>query len=368
MEKERSVVTPRPSRPQVEIPKRLQQPKTVVFDETDFQRNLAASFTLKEAPDRAALEAMIERAKDSVRNTYRGGGGVVVGRIQLDGPGNPTNVHAQMPILPGGYFAGPIKSLSLPIGFRHHQYAPLDAVLPTAGGGSFVDIGTIQMKRLTAADLLSLTGKIALEGDASPTIATVSLSVTNGPVNTPGNGTSARRGWPAPIKANVAADGSVSAEGFSPIDYYCSVSAAGYVKQARTVRFQPGIATDLGVIRLERPKTITLSYVVTPTRPFDLAERQTRTLQGGERWKATPEIFGWDLEFKQEDGAILAASSYGGLLLKDLGKGRLQDFSDALNMATAERLRTPQKMESGHVYLQHQQSWNRWIAFEIAIQ
>jgi hypothetical protein len=27
----------------VEIPKRLQQPKTVVFDETDFQRNLAAS-------------------------------------------------------------------------------------------------------------------------------------------------------------------------------------------------------------------------------------------------------------------------------------------------------------------------------------
>jgi hypothetical protein len=57
-------------------------------------------------------------------------------------------------------------------------------------------------------------------------------------------------------------------------------------------------------------------------------------------------------------GAIIAASSYGGLLLKDLGKGRLEDFGGALNTATVERLTTPQKMESGHVYLQHQQSWN----------
>jgi len=82
------------------------------------------------------------------------------------------------------------------------------------------------------------------------------------------------------------------------------VSAPGYVKQIRTIQFQHGNATDLGVIHLERPKSIRLSYAVTTARPFDLAERETKTLRGGERWKVTPEIFGWDLEFKQEGAQL----------------------------------------------------------------
>jgi hypothetical protein len=41
------------------------------------------------------------------------------------------------------------------------------------------------MRRIPAADLLLLTGKLSLEGDTSPTTATVSLSESMGTVNTP---------------------------------------------------------------------------------------------------------------------------------------------------------------------------------------
>ena len=167
------------------VPKRS-QPNGVVFDETDFQRNLAASLTVKEAPDRAALEAMIERAKDAVTKTYRGGGGVVVGRIQLDGPGKPTDVNCRCRAclavtLQDRSRVSPCRSACGVI-----NTGALDAVLPAAGRGSFVDLGTLQMRRIPAADLLLLTGKLSLEGDTSPTTATVSLSESMGTVNTPG--------------------------------------------------------------------------------------------------------------------------------------------------------------------------------------
>lgn len=358
----RSLTTPTPVRRPQSTPQRGPGFRLV---EVDLEKEKAASLTLQEAPCRPELEKLLDRGLTIVRSVNRGY--LVVGRVVLDGPGNPQDVHAQMPILPGGYFAGEVGDLTHPIGFRLHQFAPLD--VPMHGRtGSVIDLGTVHMKPLAPDELVGLKGKVTLDGKTAPTAAAVRLSVQTDSINTPGGATSARSRWPAPVSANVDAHGVVSATGFSPMKYLATIQAPGYLKRTVNLDFQPGVGADLGLIDLEPPKRISLSYSIAKERPFDLSRPQQVSLLGGSRWKATPEIFGWDLEFLQESGALQFRSSYGPCLLRDLGVGKLEDFAAALNTATPERLALKQPVESGHVYLLHQGRRQRWIAFRVEVQ
>ena len=325
----------------------------------------AALPTLQEAPCREELQAEIAKAQDTVKQF--GEGHVVVGRVVLDGPEDPCDVKAQMEILQGGYFAGETKDLIRPIGFRMHQYGPLDVELK-GKFGDVVDIGTVRMSRLPSAELLALTGKIILEGTDDARAAALTLSVENGPVNTPHNGTSPRHHWPSPIKAEVRADGEVSASGFSPIAYYCIVKAPGYVEGGFSVTFKPGQVCDLGTIRLERPRQIALTYVVADKPPFDLWRKKQTFVSGGDRWKATPDIYGWDLEFKQDGGKILVDHSYSPCFLQDLGEGNIEDFAEVARTISPQEPPRGQEVRSGHVYLVNQGHWERWIIFRIDIR
>jgi hypothetical protein len=321
--------------------------------------------TLEGAPSRETLEAAITRAKDVVKQ-YQGGH-VVVGRVVLDGPGDPRDVIAQMEILAGGYFVGATKDLVRPIGFRMHQYAPHDVDLK-GFSGEVVDIGTIRMTKLPSTAFASLKGHIEFEGGGGTETASVKFSVNNGPVNTPNNGTSPRRHWPAPIQADVSVNGAVSALGFSPMEYYCMVTAPGFVAQSFPVNFKLGQVYDLGTIRLERPSRIALSYVVADEPPFDLSQKKQAVLSGGDRWKVTPDIYGWDLEFKQDIGSLLFDYSYGPCSLQDLGEGELADLVKVANAANPQESPHKQKVQSGHVYVVNQGHWKRWIVFRVDIQ
>lgn len=310
------------------------------------------------------LDTVIAKASDVVKRY--GKGYVVVGRVVLDGPGDPRHVAAQMEIFPDGCFAGEISDVVKPIGFRMHQYIPLDVQLK-GRASDVMDIGTIHMKPMPSRDLADLTGKIELEGQNKAASASVQLSVMHGPVNTPHNGTSPRSpgGFPPPIVADIKADGKVSASGFSPMEYYCIVSAPGYVRQSFSVNFRAGKTTDIGVKRLERPQKLALSYVVAKALPFDLSQILQADLSGGDKWKATPDIYGWDLEFKQESGGVFIHYSYAPCYLLDLGKGRIEDFKNVFNTAQLHDQPQHLKMQSGHVYLVNQVHWKRWIVFQV---
>jgi hypothetical protein len=349
-----------PRKPAVVVPSVAAPRKPVAarIVEADLEKETAASDTLKEAPDRVGLEKQIARAKKVVTDLRRGA--IVVGRVVLDGPGDPRDVDAQMPILKDGYFAGEINDLVRPIGFRLHQYAPVDVKLK-GRTGSLIDLGTIHMVPTAPADLSSLKGKIVLEREPDPTIATITLSVKNGPTNTPHNGTSPRGGWPAPIRAGIGSDGSISGAGFSPMEYSCSIAARGFVPQRVPVTFKPGEAADLGIVTLERPKKIELSYVVASERPFDLTQKKQVTVSGGERWTATPGESRWDLEFKQEAGQLFFTFFYGPCYLQDMGAGQLEDFVEPLNSATPKKQPHKDLIQNGHVYLVNRGK-DRWIA------
>ncbi|MHC5182778.1 MAG: redoxin domain-containing protein, partial [Planctomycetota bacterium] len=86
-----------------------------------------ADGTLAQCPDKRELKAHIDRARKRVKGS--GKGHVIVGQVVLDGEGDVREVNAQMEILSGGYFAGPVKDLNRPVGFRMHQYAPYDLKL-----------------------------------------------------------------------------------------------------------------------------------------------------------------------------------------------------------------------------------------------
>ncbi len=321
--------------------------------------------TLEDSSCREALEAKIERAKNTVERY--GGGHVVVGRVVLDGPGDPRDVNAQMEILPGGYFAGETKDLHRPIAFRMHQYAPLDIELK-GFSGNVVDIGTVHMKQIPSSKLAGLKGRIELEGEKEATAATVKIWVGRGPVNTPHNGSSPRKYWPEPIMAEVRKDGTVSASGFSAMKYNCSVTAPGYVDRSFSVSFKPGQVHDFGTIRLERPVQLVLSYVTADKPPFDLAQKKQVVVFGGARWKATPHIKGWDLEFKQRGNDILFTYFYAPCTYQALGPGTLEEMVTFANRASADENPHGRRVENGFVYIIHQKHYKRWILLQVEIK
>ncbi len=191
--------------------------------------------TLAECPTQRELLSEIAQAKKMVKAYEQGY--VIVGRVVLDGEGDVREVCAQMEILSGGYFAGPVKDLNRPVGFRKHQYAPYDLQLKGNQAGGILDVGTFHMKPLKTEELQDFKAKVVLEDGGDLLQAKVMLSVMNGPVNTPHNGTSPRPFWPQPVTVSAQKDGSIEASGFSPIEYYCIIDAPDYLRQAHPVEF-----------------------------------------------------------------------------------------------------------------------------------
>ena len=317
--------------------------------------------TLDECTCREELEAKIKAAQE--RKEWRGDY-IVIGRLVLDGPGDVRDVGAQMEILRDGYFAGDTYDLVRPIGFRLHGYAPLNIALK-GRSGTIVDLGTIHMTTLPASDLATLSGTIALEGGKDASKASVELTIGGFPVNSPRNGISTRKHWATPIKAGVEPDGRISASGFSPCEYDLTAKAPGYVTRSMTVTFEKGARLDVGSISLERPRQISLTYIVAEKPPFDDARKKNAVIAGGSRWKATTDIYGWDLEFAQVKGDLLFYYSYDPCFLRDLGEGQIEDFSDGQFDTDFKTNPDNMKVQSGHVYLLNQGFWKHWVIFRV---
>jgi len=322
--------------------------------------------TIEQCPNKPELEAKIAKARKAIQK--REWGHVIVGRVVLDGDGEVRYVHSQMEILPEGYFAGPIRDLVRPVGFRMHQYAPYDLQLKGMKKNKkrdLVDVGTIHMKPFNKDKLLDMKARVVLEEGGDSLQASLLLSVRNGPVNTPSNGTEPRRYWPEPIKIPVQGNGLAKASGFSPINYWCRVKAPDYLEKSFGIEFKTGQTLDLGTITLEKPKQIELTYIVSKEPPFDPNDLKTVRIPAGTRWKAVDDIYGWDLEFKQDKGSIVMKYSYAPCYLWDLGKGEIEQYASTGKIAARPSSPRDWRASNEHVYLLHQAHWKRWVLFKI---
>jgi hypothetical protein len=236
-----------------------------------------------------------------------------------------------------------------------HAYSAFD--LPLNGGeGLYLDVGTIEMKRLPESSLVPMEGRIELEGGGDTSAVSIRASAENGPINTPSNGTDGRPHWAEPIALRAGADGRFQKNGFSPINYYVSFTAPGYVSQSRRVKLDNERDRKLGEIRLEQPRGIAVDYVTSKNNELDFANVQHSRLQGGNQWSIWKRKYGWDLEFQQAKGELRFHWSYGPVFLSDLGSGELNDFSN-VDGATAQQDPNQVPIKSGHVYILR--TWGR---------
>ena len=325
--------------------------------------------TIEQCPNREKLEAKIAKARKAIQK--REWGHVIVGRVVLDGDGEVRYVKAQMEIMPEGYFAGPIRDLVRPVSFRMHQYAPYDLQLKGMKKDKkrdLVDVGTIHMRPLNEDELVDLKAQVVLEEGGDPSQASILLSVRNGPINTPSNGTEPRRYWPEPIKIPVQEKGLAQASGFSPINYWCRVKAPDYLEKSFGIEFKEGQTLDLGTITLEKPRQIELTYIVSKEPPFDPNDLKTVRIPAGTRWKAVDNIYGWDLEFKQDKGSIVMKYFYAPCYLWDLGDGEIEEYVNMGKSGLGRSLPRDWRASNEHVYLLHQAHWKRWVLFKIFIE
>lgn len=310
------------------------------------------------------LNERVERCKAEMQ---RGRGkAIIFGRVVLEGDEDPIYVKSQMEILPGGFFADVVKDLERPVGFRMHQYQPYD--LELAGReGDLINVGVLQLRKLPQAEQVSLSGEVQLEGSVDASGVKAFLTVANGPVNTPSNGTEPRRKWPQPIEVEVNDQGQIEMNGLSPIRYYFWVEAPGYVKDSQYVTISDSDSYSLGTVNLEKVRKFQLHYLVSPTAEFESVLTQVADLETGTTWKATPDIYGFDLKFGGEQGKVIANASYAPCSLADLGPGSLQEFLD-IDHRKAQRSVRNNELKDGHVYLLNQQFWKRYILFRFELK
>ncbi|WP_436715885.1 hypothetical protein U8335_27160 [Roseiconus lacunae] len=277
-----------------------------------------------------------------------------------------------MIIVEEGFFVEVIRDLNMPIGFRHFDYKPLDFTIPNDAPQTedgIIDAGIVRMSKASSAAKGRITGKLTLEGTDDAHAARVTVTLRTPRANTPTNGTEGVGRKYRTMTIQVGRDGTLQSEPVSEGDYYIGLSANGYVSTSRQVTVQGGEDVDFGPVGLELPQKIAITYRVLDTGEGTFADSEeiVKTFPAGHRWKATPDIYGWDLEFNQSGGKVVFAYSYAPCRIKDLGPGTLDKHLDALPESATD---SPRGMEvtSGHVYLLNQQHWKHAVLFRAEIQ
>ncbi|HEX4413764.1 MAG TPA: carboxypeptidase-like regulatory domain-containing protein [Lacipirellulaceae bacterium] len=311
--------------------------------------------TLESSNDKAALAQQIDKGGKEI--VQRRKGHVIVGRVLLEGKDDPRDINSQMEILPQGYFAGPVRDLNAPVGFRLNGYAPFDLSL-AVHDGLVIDVGTVQMKRLPDSELAKLAGEVELEDAGKLDTVKVQIRTDSGPINTPSGGTEPRPHYAAAITPPLDSDGRFSQSGLSPIDYDVSINAPGYVSQGRKVTLSSGAVYQLGAVKLEKPRKLSIDYVNMKNGAFDLKEVKQTVVQGGQRWIIAPNDYSWQLDFAQEKGELYFKTSYGPVSLVDLGEGEIDQFA-TIEPSAAQSDPQNEAVTKGHVYLLRFPAWNR---------
>lgn len=231
-----------------ELAAALLKQKTAFVTNVDVVKMIDGLVAAGKQATAAEVLMYIAQGQQTVKALKRGH--VIVGQVVVaDHKTSPEMVMAQMPILPDGYFAGPVGDLQRPVGFRAQGCENLD--VPLAGKeGDVVYVGTVTLKPLSKDHEATLKGKLVLDGAKTADSAQVRLMLGVAGINTPHNGYSPRRRWPDPITASVDAKGEFTVSGLCPSQYYLQVQAKDHTGVSKTVEFKAGEVLDLGEVRL----------------------------------------------------------------------------------------------------------------------
>jgi hypothetical protein len=209
-----------------------------------------------------------------------------------------------------------------------------------------------------------LKGKLEFEGAAVTSGATSRLTMQIGPINTPSGGYTPRVADSRNV--TVADSGAFSVSDLSPLGYSIFLEAPGFVSQFRSARLKPGETLDLGTIRLEKPRRITVCYREATSPNFTEAAPERQTVLGGGHFRAgAGRGSAYDLRFDQRDTTLHFGVGYGPCQLADLGPGNLEDFLRADGVSDRFSFPSSVVAQPGHVYLLDQKALKHWVLFRL---
>lgn len=100
-------------------------------------------------------------------------------------------------------------------------------------------------------------------------------------------------------------------------------------------------------------------------RDFNIDSLETKTVTGGDRWKAASDNSGYDLRFQQRGRYLKFVAFYTPCYVQDLGPGELSDFLDVDKSAAEAKRQHDGSLKNGHVYLMNQAHWKRFVLFKV---
>lgn len=296
---------------------------------------------------------------------------VVYGQVVVEGPDAAQRCESQMAITEHGYFVDVVGRSGGEVGFTLHGYHPVNWI-PRGRNHDPEYVGRIVMRPYAEDELAEIKGRLKLGSEVKVGDVDLRVVIKPGPHNTLTGGTNGFIAWPEKEQVAVNQDGSFHKAALAPVPHTILVRAPGHPQARVTIHPEPGQVLDLGEVTLQPTSQLNVEWVSGFDPDFDLRKTQTAKLAADQHWRMMAdhplmtEPYHHDLRLRQFRGELRFVGYVGGYQIKDLGVGRLEDFSE-LEIDPARFGGRDYRPEHGHVYVYHHRHYKHWSLFRVEL-
>ncbi|MDY7226480.1 hypothetical protein [Hyalangium rubrum] len=310
------------------------------------------------------LLAAIQSARK--QREAHGLGHVLVGRVKLGGgPGKLEQLNSQVSLVGEGWFVTLVENLRNPVPLRLHGYDAVDISTQGLPAEELLSVGEVTLRPLPPEKLGAVRGRVVATDPKAPIQAYA--YITAGDLNTP-SGTINEDRPAVRLDIKQDKDGVFQLSGLTPrpARYELWFKAPDHVAQSRVVLAAAGTTQNLGEVRLEKPRQLRVRYVLSTTPPpFVDQPVQEAVVDGGQPFKADPQMQGATFVLQQRPGIQRLRFQTQPARLGQLGKGKLEEF----RFVDPNTVQFVSPFEVGfdpsRVYLLDHRAVGQWVLFQV---
>lgn len=301
----------------------------------------------------------------------------VFGRLVLKGKENPQWCNAQMHIQKSGWFLGSVGDTQAPVDFRMWAYLPSQAI---HGGlkGTIANVGEVVAEPYLFDQLATVRGKVLFEGDVQPDDVSIEVKLESGRTNSATGGTNGYLPWPEKEKVILNDKFEFEKTGLSPLPHYFLIRAARHLPFRREFTMEPGGTTDVGVLRVAASPRFDVEWKIADSPDFTQSERNAVSVHAGDKFETNPGDYDWveagQLSIHEENRRYSFRCGLHGLLVTDLGSGKLDDYPTPSHPGKIKPHRRGDSFKNDHVYLiSHTfnkpdgKTWKHWTLLRVSL-
>ena len=336
---------------------------------------------LRENGDVEAADFLQERMENAIRShRIHPAWSFVFGRLVVGKGDDPQLCDAQMPIHSSGWFMGSVKHRFKPVGFRMWGYH--EAFAQHGGAkSSIANVGDVILRRYEKSDFGAFKGKVKLSRkNVSPSDVQVTVRLASPRTNSGSGGTNGYRDWPEKEQMELDDDLQWTASGLNPMPHRVHITAPGHLPFQKNIEIKSGEELNLGELKILASPKFEIEYLTSDSLDFSKSKTVMRSVYVFDKFRTNldVEISDWvragvmRIRFLEATDTDPSRHYFycglSGLTIKDLGKGKLDDFRKPSQQADVEPMRYRAAINQGHVYqVTHRyKSWSHKTLIRIA--